>query len=222
MGSNVLPPTTGKSPIPILTPALWMLILCSLRKRKMLQWPTTTGFDLYLAKTFVQGTCGTYFSILARFSFMVETGNAEAFDLRLGKLDSNGNAIGEGDILFFRAGYYNYTRINREQMAFRHSVNNWYRIDIKFNWDDYKVDLFHEYKRIETVDFYRKDRNVEDFDHVNVLYIYALTPKSSFAIKELKLCSEWPCPGDESAVYSFGARSIVGAMSVLAVVLLIL
>ena len=72
-----------------------------------------------------------YFSLaLNRFSFMVETGDAEAFDVRLGKIDETGDHIGKGDILFFRAGFYNYTRINRDQMAYRHNINMWYRVSI--------------------------------------------------------------------------------------------
>ncbi len=62
-----------------------------------------------------------------RFSFKVETGDAEAFDLRVGKIE-NGEYIPKGDIVFFRAGFYNYTRINRDQMAFRHQIGQWYRV----------------------------------------------------------------------------------------------
>ena len=59
----------------------------------------------------------------------MHTGDTEAFDIRIGKTNGNGESIPEGDILFFRAGFYNYSRINRDQMAFRHNINTEYRVN---------------------------------------------------------------------------------------------
>ena len=73
-----------------------------------------------------------------------------------------------------------------------------------------------------STDFYRKDRKVKSFDYVNALYIYALSPNSSFAIKDLKICSEWPCPGDESVSYSLGVRTVVRLISIITLLFIIL
>ena len=59
----------------------------------------------------------------------MHTSDAEAFDIRIGKENGNGENVPEGDILFFRAGFYNYSRINRDQMAFRHTNDTEYRVN---------------------------------------------------------------------------------------------
>jgi len=136
---------------------------------------------------------------------MVETIDAEAFDFRLGKAE-NGEYIPEGDIAFFRAGFYNWTRLNRDLMVFRHLPNTWYKIDMFLNWDDYEIELYVDNMRKTTAGFFRKDRRTKEFTYANIVYLYILTPGSKSAISNLQICESARCPGDENVKFSYGAH----------------
>ena len=91
-------------------------------------------------------------------------------------------------------------------MAFPHKIAVWHMIDIFFDWNNYKVDLYYDRTWTADANFYRLDRNTNSFSYVNALYLYVLSPGGASIVRNIQLCNLM-CPGDTQSMFSYAYPS---------------
>ena len=60
------------------------------------------------------------------------------------KIDQNVTftKIEDSDSLFFRCGFYDYMRLNLDDMVIKYKAENWYQLDFLFDWDEQKLAMY--------------------------------------------------------------------------------
>jgi len=46
------------------------------------------------------------------------------------------------DVVFFRFGYYNYTKLNTENMVKKFKADQWYVVDLLIDWEKQRVSIY--------------------------------------------------------------------------------
>ena len=82
-------------------------------------------------------------------------------------------------------------------MDYKYEKEKWYKIDILLEWEDKNVAIFIDGIFLRTVAFYSLDRDdlMDCGDaFVNTLMVYNLTPGTTTAFRDIRLC-DYLCPG---------------------------
>lgn len=125
-----------------------------------------------------------HFEILT-YEGIKETGDFRLVYLDPGKLSSNSfSKYDNSDSIFFRFGFYNFIRVNLEDLVYSFEPVRWYIVDLLLNWDDQKVAIFIGGQYILTVDFFYSTNNIPK---CNAIMIYNLTPNSKIKLSNLQI-----------------------------------
>lgn len=95
------------------------------------------------------------------------------------------------DVALFRLGYFDYMKLNTENMLRKYEGGEWYRIDLLFDFDEQRVSIYVNDKAIKSDSFFtqRKDK----LESGNALSIYGLSPDGVSYFKNLRMCED-VCP----------------------------
>jgi len=95
------------------------------------------------------------------------------------------------DIALFRLGYFDFMKLNTNNMLMQYSADEWYRVDLLLDYDEQRVSIFVNELPLESSSFFtkRKDKLASG----NALSIYGLTPDGVSSFKNIKMCNEI-CP----------------------------
>ena len=139
-----------------------------------------------------------HFEILT-YEGIKETGDFRLVYLDSGKLSSNSfSKYDNSDSIFFRFGFYNFIRVNLEDLVYSFEPIRWYIVDLLLNWDDQKVAIFIGGQYTLTVDFFYSTNNIPK---CNAIMIYNLTPNSKIKLSNLQIwTTKWS--GYETLIYS--------------------
>ena len=147
------------------------------------------------------------------FEILTREGTKETGDFRLVYLDNSKvssnvfSKVDNSDSVFFRFGFYNFIRVNLEDLIYGFEPARWYTIDLLLNWSDQKVAIFVDGNYITTVIFFYNN----NIDKWNALMIYNLTPDSTIKVANLQVwTSNWA--GYEKLVYSSASSIFYNAM----------
>jgi hypothetical protein len=97
----------------------------------------------------------------------------------------------DSDALFFRAGYFNYLKVNSESMIHKSEPNTWYQIDLLLDWDLQNVSVYVDGVGKSAEPFFVARKTV--LESVNAVAIYNLSPGSTCNFKELEICDTDLC-----------------------------
>ena len=90
------------------------------------------------------------------------------------------------DVAFFRLGYFEFMKLNTENMLRKYESDEWYTVDLLFDFDEQRASVFVNDKAIKSAPFFtqRKDK----LESGNALSIYGLTPGSVSHFRNLRMC----------------------------------
>merc|ERR1712060_420611 len=105
-------------------------------------------------------------------------------------------------------GYYNQMKCNQANyMDQPYEADKWYKFDILLDWDEDKIDskvaVFINGTYAQNTPFYSIDRDSLvncDEAFVNTIMLYNLTPGSTSAFKDIRLCTDL-CPGTQESEF---------------------
>ena len=126
---------------------------------------------------------------VAHITLKVSVGDQalEAGDIRLTKIDPTTlKKIEDNDSLFFRFGFYDYMRLNLDDMVAKYTKDTWYQLDFLFDWEDQKIALYINEKWNATQKFFNDDETISG---ANAIFLYNLVPETSMKVRELQVCS---------------------------------
>lgn len=95
------------------------------------------------------------------------------------------------DVAFFRLGFFDYAKLNVQNMLARYEASKWYAVDLVIDWDDQRVSIYVNGAGLKSESFFtqRKDK----LESANALSIYGLSPNSISKFKDIRVCEEI-CP----------------------------
>lgn len=95
------------------------------------------------------------------------------------------------DVALFRLGYFDYLKLNTENMLQRYEADKWFRIDLLLDWDEQRVTIYVDEQPLKSAPFFtqRKDKLTSG----NAVSIYGLTPGSISQFRDIKMCMH-VCP----------------------------
>lgn len=81
------------------------------------------------------------------------------------------------DIAFFRLGYFNFMKLNTQNMLQTFTENEWYSIDLIMDYDDQRVSIYVNDKPLKSASFFTQSK--DKLASGNAVSIYGLTPDSN-------------------------------------------
>ena len=113
-------------------------------------------------------------------------------------------AVEFSDIAFFRLGFFDYAKLNVQNMLSRYEAKKLYTIDLIIDWDDQRVSIYINDEALKSETFFtqRKDK----LESANALSIYGLSPGSVSKFKDIRVCDEI-CSTEAAAGKELGTLS---------------
>ena len=100
-----------------------------------------------------------------RFKIITYDGLKEAGDIRLVDIKEGDiydrSKIDESDSVFFRFGFFEFIRLNLENMVEKYEAARWYDVDIIIDWDKQGVSIYINDDYITSTGFFHKDNHIE-------------------------------------------------------------
>ena len=97
-------------------------------------------------------------------------------------------------------GYNRQIKLNSQQkMVMKYEADQWYRFDFILDWESQEVAFFIDGIYKTKLFFYTKERDAQkacEETFVNMLMLYTLTPGSTAAFRDVRLCEDL-CPGTQ-------------------------
>ena len=92
------------------------------------------------------------------------------------------------DVALFRLGYFDYLKLNTENMLQRYEADKWFRVDLLLDWDEQRVSIYVDEAPLKSAPFFtqRKDK----LKSGNAVSIYGLTPGSISQFRDIKMCND--------------------------------
>ena len=84
-------------------------------------------------------------------------------------------------------------------MVMKYEADQWYRFDFILDWENQEVAFFIDGVYKTKLSFYTKERDAQkacEETFVNMLMLYTLTPGSTAAFRDVRLCEDL-CPGTQ-------------------------
>ena len=90
------------------------------------------------------------------------------------------------DVAFFRLGYFDYAKLNVQNMLQKYEGAKEYAVDLLMDWDEQRVSIYINEKEIKSASFFtqRKDK----LESANALSLYGLSPGSISKFKDVRVC----------------------------------
>lgn len=103
------------------------------------------------------------------------------------------------DIALFRLGFFDYMKLNTQNMLKKYEGDSWYRVDLILNFDEQRVSAYVNEKPLKSSSFFtqRKDKLVSG----NALSLYGLSPGSVSYFKNIRMCNT-VCPTHQEYGFS--------------------
>ena len=95
------------------------------------------------------------------------------------------------DVAFFRLGYFNYQKLNVQNMLQKYDEDTWYTIDLILDYDEQRVSIYVDEKPIKSAEFFTQRKT--KLDSGNAVSIYGLSPEGSSSFRNIQMC-EKICP----------------------------
>jgi hypothetical protein len=111
------------------------------------------------------------------------------------------------DVAFFRLGYFDYLKLNTQNMLMKYEASKWFSIDLILDYDDQRASIYVNQQPLKSASFFtqREDK----LDSGNALSIYGLSPGGTSKFRNIKMC-ESICP--EQALLATEFTDLSGAM----------
>jgi len=58
------------------------------------------------------------------------------------------------DVAFFRLGYFDYMKLNTENMLRKYEASQWYSVDLVLNWDEQRVSIYIDEEAYKSTSFF--------------------------------------------------------------------
>ena len=58
------------------------------------------------------------------------------------------------DVALFRLGYFDYLKLNTENMLQRYEADKWFRIDLLLDWDEQRVTIYVNEQPLKSAPFF--------------------------------------------------------------------
>jgi hypothetical protein len=80
------------------------------------------------------------------------------------------------DVAFFRLGYFDYAKLNTQNMLMKYEAEKWYKIDLILNFDEQRASIYINDEPYKSASFFTQRKT--KLASGNALSIYGLTPES--------------------------------------------
>lgn len=112
--------------------------------------------------------------------------------------------------MLFRLGYFNFAKLNLQNMLMEYEENKWYSIDLILDWDDQRASIYIDDEGYKSDAFFTKRK--EKLNSGNALSIYGLAPESVSKFRNIQVCSDI-CPGFENKNFETLSAAVYGLNS---------
>lgn len=79
------------------------------------------------------------------------------------------------DVAFFRLGYFDFLKLNTQNMIMKFEEKSWYSVDLILNYDDQRVSIYVNDKPYKSASFFTQRK--EKLSSGNAISIYGLSPE---------------------------------------------
>lgn len=92
------------------------------------------------------------------------------------------------DVALFRLGYFDYLKLNTQNMLMKYEGEKWYSVDLLVDFDEQRVSIHVNGESLKSETFFtqRKDKLTGG----NALSIYGLSTDSSSQFRNIKVCND--------------------------------
>ena len=97
-------------------------------------------------------------------------------------------AVEFSDVAFFRLGYFDYAKLNTENMLRKYDASEWYEVDLLLNWVDQRVSIYINGEEYKSTTFFTQKK--DKLSSANAVSIYGLSPGSISKFKDIRVCNE--------------------------------
>lgn len=112
------------------------------------------------------------------------------------------------DVVFFRLGYFDFLKLNTQNMIMKFEEKTWYSVDLILNYDDQRVSIYVNDKPYKSASFFTQRK--EKLDSGNAISIYGLSPGGVSQFRNVKVC-ETLC--DEESLKEVVYTDLSGSIS---------
>ena len=92
------------------------------------------------------------------------------------------------DVALFRLGYFDFLKLNTQNMLMPYEADTWYNVDLILDRDEQRISIYVNDKPLKSDTYFtqRKDKLVGG----NALSIYGLSPDSVSEFRNIQVCND--------------------------------
>ena len=87
------------------------------------------------------------------------------------------------DVAFFRLGYFDYLKLNTQNMLLKFEAEKWYSVDLVLNYDEQRVSIYVDNEPLKSDTFFTQRK--EKLSEGNAVSIYGLSPLSNSKFRNI-------------------------------------
>lgn len=87
------------------------------------------------------------------------------------------------DVAFFRLGYFDYLKLNTQNMLLKFEAEKWYTVDLVLNYDEQRVSIYVDNEPLKSDAFFTQRK--EKLSNGNAVSIYGLSPLSNSKFRNI-------------------------------------
>ena len=91
-------------------------------------------------------------------------------------------------VTFFRFGFFDYAKLNVQNMLARYEAGKLYKIDLILDWVEQRVSIYINDEALKSESFFTQRK--EKLESANALSIYGLSPGSQSKFSNIRVCNE--------------------------------
>lgn len=92
------------------------------------------------------------------------------------------------DVAFFRLGFFDYAKLNTENMLMKYEAGVWYAVDLLMDWNEQRVSIYINGDEYKSTTFFTQSK--DKLTSANAVSIYGLSPGSISKFKDIRICNE--------------------------------
>lgn len=92
------------------------------------------------------------------------------------------------DVAFFRLGFFDYAKLNTENMLTKYDAGAWYVVDLLMDWNEQRVSIYINGDEYKSTTFFTQSK--DKLKSANAVSIYGLSPGSISKFKDIRICNE--------------------------------
>ena len=97
-------------------------------------------------------------------------------------------AVEFSDVAFFRLGFFDYAKLNTENMLVKYEAGVWYAVDLLMDWSEQRVSIYINGDEYKSTTFFTQSK--DKLTSANAVSIYGLSPGSISKFKDIRICNE--------------------------------